>query len=75
MMAITMVLDSLAREFGEEDRKAFTEEFGHAPGMVGVGDWDSAAWCERIKALEDAGMTREDYEECLDAWRAGFFNR
>ena len=72
---ITMALSSLARELGGNAADAYFEETGSTPQTSTVGDWDSAAWETAKKELADAGMTDATYDECLEAWRDGFFGR
>jgi hypothetical protein len=68
-------LAARAARLGRESQVDYYEEFGARPVPGQEGDWAFIAWMEVWLLLESEGATQDDHEDCLQAWRDGFFGR
>lgn len=71
-----MTTQEKAERMGGHSADCYFDEFGISPkddGQEKVGDWDSSAWGIAEKNLRDEGMTDDDRDSCLAAWRRGFW--
>lgn len=67
----------MAASYGAHHLDAFIDEFGQSPkdaGAEAVGDWDSTAWSEAWRRLQNNGATDSNYDDCLASWRTAFWN-
>jgi hypothetical protein len=62
-----------AYHLGRIAAEDYRAEFGSSPNPETIGDWDSTAWGEVSHSILPSGTSTEEYETCLEKWRAGFF--
>lgn len=76
----TQSITGRASEMGREDRQSFTDEFGYAPEVNKVGDYDSTGvtemWCEVSRSFDDhtSPEARDAFEACRVAYLYAFFD-
>jgi hypothetical protein len=67
-----------ARAMGREDRAVYTNEFGEAPVVGQVGDWDATGWTEAWRTIgntEDIAVDDYDtYNESRIAYLESLFD-
>lgn len=69
----TVTITEMAKKLGGNSADAYFDEFNEAPDRETIGDWDSQAWSIAWKELKNDGATEDDYDDCLESWRTGFF--